>query len=156
VNGLSDLMIGSSLSAGRSVGHAPPALSAISGQADWSAVLQSALAPAERTQRKGLDPRLAQVKQNVEELVARTLIAPVLTSLHNNPLKSDLFPESAAGKALGPLLEAEVAKQLASSMGGSLVDQMARRLLDQLDRRSGATDGAAPLMPGTPLKGMES
>lgn len=155
MNGHSDLMVGSSLSAGRSVGQAPPALSAIPGQADWSTVLQSALAPAERVEKRGPDPRLAQVKQNVEELVARTLIAPVLASLHNNPLKSDLFPQSAAGKALSPLLEAEVAKQMASSLGGSLVDQMAQRLLDQLDRRSGATDGAAPLMSGAPLKGTE-
>jgi hypothetical protein len=145
MSGIGDLMIGSSLSAGRRVGHAPSALNAISGQADWNSTLQRAVSARREEQAPESDPRMAGIRSNVEELVARTLIAPVLASLHNNPLKSDLFPETPGSKALAPLLEAEVAKSMASSMGGSLVDQVARRLLNQLDATSRAKDGAGTL-----------
>lgn len=70
-----------------------------------------------------------QVYRNVEELVAQTLVAPVLERLGNDPLNSGLFERGHAEKALRPLLEAEVSKKIVAGMRTRLVDHMARRLL---------------------------
>lgn len=73
--------------------------------------------------------RREQVYRNVEELVAQTLVAPVLEQLGNDPLNSGLFERGDAEKALRPLLEAEVSKRIVAGMRTRLVDHVARRLL---------------------------
>ncbi|GEM_PF-4373712 len=74
--------------------------------------------------------REAKVYRNVEELVAQTLIAPVLEKLREDPLESGLFKKSEGEKALRPLIEAEVAKDIVHNMRTGLVEQVARRLLN--------------------------
>ncbi|MCL4199008.1 MAG: hypothetical protein KJZ69_16080 [Phycisphaerales bacterium] len=73
--------------------------------------------------------RREQVYRNVEELVAQTLVVPVLERLGSDPLNSGLFERGDAEKALRPLLEAEVSKKIVAGMRTRLVDHMARRLL---------------------------
>jgi len=70
-----------------------------------------------------------EVYRNVEELVARTLVGPILEKLSNDPLNSGLFERGHAEKALRPLLEAEVAKDIVAGMRTGFVDHVARRLL---------------------------
>lgn len=76
------------------------------------------------------EQREAEVRRNVEELVAQTLIAPILEKLHEDPLRSGLFERTEGEKALRPLLEAEVAKDIAHSMRAGFIDHMAHRLLN--------------------------
>ncbi|MCC6907332.1 MAG: hypothetical protein IT430_05265 [Phycisphaerales bacterium] len=75
-------------------------------------------------------PRREKVRRNVEELVAQTLVMPVLERLRQDPLDSGLFKKTHAEQSLRPLLEAEVAKSIVRRMPSGLVDQMAHRLLN--------------------------
>ncbi len=70
-----------------------------------------------------------EVRKHVEELVATTLVAPILKNLNEDPLESGLFKKTHGEKALRPLLEAEIAKKIVHHMRSGLVDQVARRLL---------------------------
>jgi len=71
----------------------------------------------------------AEVRKHVEELVASTLVAPILKNLNEDPLESGLFKKTHGEKALRPMLEAEIAKKIVHHMRSGLVDQVARRLL---------------------------
>lgn len=71
----------------------------------------------------------AEVRQHVEELVASTLVAPILKNLNEDPLESGLFKQTHGEKALRPMLEMEIAKKIVHHMRSGLVDQVARRLL---------------------------
>ena len=82
----------------------------------------------------------AQVRRHVEELLATTLVSPILKSLNEDPLESGLFRKSHGEKALRPLLEAEIAKDIVHNMRTGLVDQVARRLL-KAGRASVQTSG---------------
>lgn len=109
----------------------------------WQERLSDLRAQATDSDEVELDPARASeladqreaVRGQVEELVARTFIAPILASMRENPLKSDLFPETPGTKALAPIVEAEVAKSMAKSMGGGFVEDVARRLLENLSPR---------------------
>lgn len=74
--------------------------------------------------------REAKAFRNVEELVAQTLVVPVLEKLREDPLESGLFKKSEGEKALRPMIEAEVAKDIVHNMRTGLVEQVARRLLN--------------------------
>lgn len=72
------------------------------------------------------------VYRHVEELVAQTLVAPILAKMGDDPLRSGLFERGHAEKALRPLLEAEVAKDIVAGMRTGFVEHTARRLLSHL------------------------
>lgn len=72
------------------------------------------------------------VYRHVEELLAQTLVAPVLAKLGDDPLNSGLFERGHAEKALRPLLEAEVAKDIVAGMRAGFVEHVARGLLRHL------------------------
>lgn len=90
--------------------------------------------------RKTPEEHNAEVRRNVEELLATTLVGPILKNLNEDPLESGLFKKSHGEKALRPLLEAEIAKDIVHNMRSGLVDQVARRLLNA-DRTSVHTSG---------------
>ncbi len=80
--------------------------------------------------------RREKVRRNVEELVAQTLVMPVLERMRQDPLDSGLFKKTHAEQSLRPLLEAEVAKSIVHRMPSGLVDQMAHRLLNPQGSRA--------------------
>lgn len=77
--------------------------------------------------RDGADTN-EELHRSVDEMLARALVAPVLASLQNDPLKSDLFEGTHAEKALRPLLEAQVAQSVVQRLRTGLGDAVARRL----------------------------
>ncbi len=71
---------------------------------------------------------LDALKAGATELVATTFIQPMFAMLRNDPLRSELFPESSGEKMFGPMLDAELAKRIVSSGNLPLTNAVVRQL----------------------------
>jgi Rod binding domain-containing protein len=62
------------------------------------------------------------------DLVAMTLVQPVLASLRDSSMAAEPFKPGIAERRFGPLLDAEIARQLVTARGFGLVEAVARNL----------------------------
>jgi len=99
-----------------------PTMKAASG--GFSDSLASALG-GERS-RAGQDPREA-----AEELVAITLIQPILAQLRESEMAAEPFAPSEGEKQFGALYDAEIARQMVQSQSFPLVDALARQMRER-------------------------
>lgn len=76
-----------------------------------------------------------------EELVAITMIQPILASLRESNMAADPFGPGDAERRFGPMWDAAIAHRIVKARGFGLVDEVARRVRQQGD---GAARPAAP------------
>lgn len=120
-----------SLISSRSTGLATGSLARRS--AEFSDSLTTAMG-GERD-RTGRDPRAA-----AEELVAITLVQPILAQLRESDWAAEPFAPSDGEKRFGALYDAEIARRMVKSSAFPLVDALAR----QMRERSASAGDAAP------------
>ncbi len=94
------------------------------GSVDFSASLSAALGGKEN--RAARDPR-----QAAEELVAITLVQPILSQLRESDLGAEPFAASEGEKRFGALYDAEIARRIVSSGRFPLVDALARQMRER-------------------------
>jgi len=102
----------------------------------FSASLAAAIGGGE--DRASADPREA-----AEELVAISLVQPVLASLRDSDMAAEPFKASESEKRFGALYDAEIARRLVKSGRFPIVDALAR----QMRERTASAGPATP--PGT-------
>jgi len=106
--------------------------SGTSGGGDFSASLAAALGGEE--DRTGTDPREA-----AEELVAISLVQPVLASLRDSDMGAEPFKASESEKRFGALYDAEIAHRLVKSKRFPLVDALARQMRERMESAGSVT-----------------
>ncbi len=94
------------------------------GGGDFSKSLATALGGGEN--RAERDPREA-----AEELVAITLIQPVLAKLRESEMGAEPFAPSDGEKRFGALYDAEIARRMVKSRSFPLVDALARQMRER-------------------------
>lgn len=94
------------------------------GGGDFSKSLAAALGGGEN--RVERDPREA-----AEELVAITLIQPVLAKLRESEMGAEPFAPSDGEKRFGALYDAEIARRMVKSRSFPLVDALARQMRER-------------------------
>ena len=104
--------------------------SRVSGSFD--AAMRGAMARRGEDRTSGRDPREA-----AEELVAMTLVQPILAQLRESSLAAEPFAPSEGEKRFGAMHDAQVARQIVRSSRFPLVEELAR----QMRERSGTTEG---------------
>jgi len=72
---------------------------------------------------------LADARKAAEEFVSIAFVEPILRSLRESNQAAEPFAPTAAEKSFGPLLDAEISKQIVSRERYGLVDAVARQLL---------------------------
>lgn len=97
----------------------------------------SVLKRAQNLSGEAQDPRAA-----AEEFVAATLIQPILAQLRAQNSAAAPFQPGEAEKAFGPLLDGEMALQIARAQGFGVVDAVARNLLERSGAQGAAEDPA--------------
>jgi len=95
------------------------------GSVAFSASLSSALG-GERSRAAGQDPR-----EGAEELVAMTLVQPILAQLRDSSMAAEPFKPTEAEQRFGALHDAEVARRIVSSSGFPLVEALARQMRER-------------------------
>ena len=68
------------------------------------------------------------LREGAEELVATAFLKPIFKMMREDPLRSDILPVSKGEKLFGPMLDAQMAKQITDQSHYSLVDAVVRSL----------------------------
>lgn len=76
-----------------------------------------------------------QAREASEQLVASTLLLPLLQQMRNDPFKTDMFHGGSAEDIFGAQLDTQLADRMASSMRLPVVEQVYERITRQLDAR---------------------
>ncbi len=79
-------------------------------------------------------------RRGAEELVANALILPAFKMMREDPLRSDLFGKAPGQDAFEGLLDTELAKRMTAKSKFALVDAVARKLLGNEGRTTGAQE----------------
>jgi len=87
------------------------------------------------------EPDADPARAAAEELVAITMIQPILASLRESNMAADPFGPGDAERRFGPMWDAAIAHRIVKARGFGLVDEVARRVRQQGD---GAERPAAP------------
>lgn len=81
---------------------------------------------------------LADTRKAAEEFVSIAFVEPVLRSLRESNHAPEPFAPTEAEKTFGPLLDAEISKQIVAHERYGLVDAVARQLLNAGVESAGA------------------
>lgn len=75
-------------------------------------------------------PRLFadEARRAAEQLVASSLVVPVLAQLHEGPFRSELFAPGSAERRFAPMLDQHLADRITASGRFPIVDAIADRL----------------------------
>lgn len=85
----------------------------------------------------------AQVRQASEQLVASTLLLPLLQQMREDPFKSDMFHGGSTEDIFAAQLDTELADRMAQGMNLPIVEAVYQRIMRQVEVRVGATQPAA-------------
>lgn len=79
------------------------------------------------TQAMG-DARQQEARKAAEQIVAHTLVLPLLQQMRDDPFKGELFDGGFAEQAFGAQLDTELAERIATRSGGPLVEAVYRQV----------------------------
>ena len=79
-------------------------------------------------------PKEAVIRQSAEELVAMTLIKPLLEQARQDPFKSELFHGGFAEDAFGAQLDSVIAERMTHSIRLPVVDSVYSRIVKAANR----------------------
>ena len=75
-----------------------------------------------------LEQREAEAREAAQDMVAVTLLMPLLKQVRNDPFRSDLFHGGQGEEAFGAQLDQQIAQSMSRSMKFPLTDAITRHL----------------------------
>jgi Rod binding domain-containing protein len=93
----------------------------------FDASLKEAMARRGEDRTSGKDPREA-----AEELVAMTLVQPILAQLRDSSMAAEPFAPTEGEKRFGAMYDAQVARQIVRGSRFPLVEELARQMRERL------------------------
>lgn len=88
-----------------------------------------------------LDKARRQAREASEQLVASTLLLPLLQQMRNDPFKTDMFHGGSAEDIFGAQLDTQLADRMAASMRLPVVEQVYERITRQMEARQAVGAG---------------
>ena len=96
---------------------------------------------AAATERAGANVEQV-VRQAAEQLVATTLVQPLLAAVRNDPFKSELFHGGLAEDMFGSQLDTLISERITKATRLPIVDAVYDKIMRDVDRRKGIPSDA--------------
>jgi hypothetical protein len=113
------------------------------GDGDFAAQLAGRMGGAAPARDAVSDKVRAQVREASQQLVASTLLLPLLKQMREDPLRVDLFHGGSTEDIFAAQLDTELADRMVQGMNLPIVDAVYERIMRQVEARAAARPSGA-------------